>query len=89
MSQSLLTPQGAAPPRLAGHGRPLRPRLALPASAQVKSLEILVPAAPGGGWDQTARAMQTALQEEKLATRIQVVNIAGAGGTIGLAQFVT
>jgi putative tricarboxylic transport membrane protein len=62
---------------------------ALPASAQVKSLEILVPAAPGGGWDQTARAMQEVLQEEQLASRIQVTNIPGAGGTIGLAQFVT
>ena len=62
---------------------------ALPASAQVKSLEILVPAAPGGGWDQTARAMQEVLQAEQLASRIQVENIPGAGGTIGLAQFVT
>jgi putative tricarboxylic transport membrane protein len=63
--------------------------LALPASAQVKGLEILVPAGPGGGWDQTARAMQDVLQEEQLASRIQVANIPGAGGTIGLAQFVT
>ena len=62
---------------------------ALPALAQVKSLEILVPAAPGGGWDQTARAMQEVLQAEQLASRIQVTNIPGAGGTIGLAQFVT
>jgi putative tricarboxylic transport membrane protein len=62
---------------------------ALPASAQVKSLEILVPAAPGGGWDQTARAMEKVLQQDQLATRIQVENIPGAGGTIGLAQFVS
>jgi putative tricarboxylic transport membrane protein len=62
---------------------------ALPASAQVKGLEILVPAAPGGGWDQTARAMQGVLQQDQLATRIQVENIPGAGGTIGLAQFVS
>jgi putative tricarboxylic transport membrane protein len=62
---------------------------ALPAWAEVKGLEILVPAAPGGGWDQTARAMQEVLQGEQLASRIQVANIPGAGGTIGLAQFVT
>ena len=37
---------------------------ALPALAQVKSLEILVPAGPGGGWDQTARAMQNVPQED-------------------------
>ena len=63
--------------------------LAAPARAQVKSLEIIAPANPGGGWDQTARAMQAALQEAGLASGVQVQNIAGAGGTIGLAQFVT
>jgi putative tricarboxylic transport membrane protein len=60
-----------------------------PATAQIQGLEILVPAAPGGGWDQTGRAMQNALQTENLASGIQVVNIPGAGGTIGLAQFVS
>jgi putative tricarboxylic transport membrane protein len=60
-----------------------------PATAQIEGLEIVVPAAPGGGWDQTGRAMQAALQEAGLASGIQVVNIPGAGGTIGLAQFVT
>ena len=60
-----------------------------PATAQVQGLEIVVPAAPGGGWDQTGRAMQSALQEDGLASGIQVVNIPGAGGTIGLAQFVS
>jgi putative tricarboxylic transport membrane protein len=60
-----------------------------PAAAQVEGLEIVVPAAPGGGWDQTGRAMQNALQEAGLASGIQVVNIPGAGGTIGLAQFVS
>jgi putative tricarboxylic transport membrane protein len=62
---------------------------ALPAAAQIQGLEIVVPAAPGGGWDQTGRAMQNALQENDLASGIQVVNIPGAGGTIGLAQFVS
>jgi putative tricarboxylic transport membrane protein len=60
-----------------------------PAAAQIQGLEIVVPAAPGGGWDQTGRAMQNALQENGLASGIQVVNIPGAGGTIGLAQFVS
>src|SRR5690606_30738163 len=39
-------------------------------------------------WDQTARTMQTALQDEKISGSVQVVNVPGAGGTIGLAQFV-
>ncbi|EWY36708.1 C4-dicarboxylate ABC transporter substrate-binding protein [Skermanella stibiiresistens SB22] len=59
------------------------------ASAQVKGLELIAPASPGGGWDQHARAVQQVLQKLDLATGIQVVNIPGAGGTIGLAQFVT
>jgi putative tricarboxylic transport membrane protein len=59
------------------------------AAAEIQGLEIIAPAAPGGGWDQTARAMQGALQEAGLASGIQVVNIPGAGGTIGLAQFVS
>jgi putative tricarboxylic transport membrane protein len=61
--------------------------LAVPAQAQIK--EIVVPANPGGGWDQTGRAMQAALQESGLTGPVQVVNVGGAGGTIGLAQFVT
>ena len=63
--------------------------LALPAVAQVKSLEIMVPGSPGGGWDQTARAMQSVLKADALVSSAQVTNIPGAGGTIGLAQFVT
>ena len=50
--------------------------------------KIMAPAAPGGGWDQTARSMQTALQDEKISGSVQVINVPGAGGTIGLAQFV-
>src|SRR5262245_55403481 len=51
-------------------------------------LKIVAPAAPGGGWDQTARSMQQALVAGKLVKSAQVINIAGAGGTVGLAQFV-
>ena len=38
---------------------------------------------------QVARAMQAVLQEEKLASGIQVVNVPGGGGTVGLAQYIT
>ena len=60
-----------------------------PASAEIKGLEIIAPASPGGGWDQHARTLQQVLQNQKLASNIQVANIPGAGGTVGLAQFVT
>jgi putative tricarboxylic transport membrane protein len=51
-----------------------------------KQLRILAPAALGGGWDQTARAMQESLRE--LVGRTEVSNVPGGGGTIGLSQFV-
>ena len=60
--------------------------MALPAFAA--DYKIMAPAAPGGGWDQTARSLQAALQDEKISGNVQVTNVPGAGGTIGLAQFV-
>ncbi|HEU4688517.1 MAG TPA: tripartite tricarboxylate transporter substrate-binding protein [Vicinamibacterales bacterium] len=51
-------------------------------------LRLIAPAAPGGGWDQTARVMQQALQRSGLVRSAPVENIAGAAGTIGLARFV-
>ena len=63
---------------------------ALPAAAfaQAPSLKIMAPAAPGGGWDQTSRSVGQALTETGLAKSVQVTNVPGAGGTIGIAQFV-
>ena len=55
----------------------------------LESLKVLVPAAPGGGWDQTGRALQAALQSDGIVKKITVDNKGGAGGTIGLAQFVS
>lgn len=54
----------------------------------IDSLKIMAPAGPGGGWDQTARTIQSTLQAEDLVPNIQVENVAGAGGTIGLQQFI-
>jgi len=63
--------------------------LAAPCASALEAVKILAPAAPGGGWDQTARSMQRALQSGDIVKRVTVDNKAGAGGTIGLAQFVT
>ena len=41
---------------------------------------------PGGGWDSTARAMQTVL-DPMIDGSVEVTNVPGAGGTIGLAEF--
>ena len=52
-------------------------------------LVIVAPAAPGGGWDQTARALQQVIERRGLARIVEVQNVPGAAGTIGLAQFVS
>jgi putative tricarboxylic transport membrane protein len=49
---------------------------------------IIAPAAPGGGWDQTARALQETIQTSGIVKTVTVENVPGAGGTVGLAQFV-
>ena len=51
-------------------------------------LRIFIPANPGGGWDQTGRALGTALQTTKLVDRVVYENVGGKAGTLGLAQFV-
>ncbi len=51
-----------------------------------ETLQIMAPAAPGGGWDSTAREIQRALQEAGLVETVEVFNVEGAGGTIGLAD---
>ncbi len=59
------------------------------ASAQaVGTLKMLIPANPGGGWDQTGRNLAAAMQAGKLVGSVQFENKGGAAGTIGLAQFV-
>lgn len=63
--------------------------LAAAAHAEIDGVEIIAPAGPGGGYDQLARATQQHLEESGLAADVQVMNVPGAGGTIGLAQFVT
>ncbi len=59
------------------------------ASAQaIGTLKMLIPANPGGGWDQTGRNLAAAMQAGKLVGSVQFENKGGAAGTIGLAQFV-
>ena len=49
-------------------------------------LRVMAPASPGGGWDTTARVLQRVIQSSGLARNVQVFNVEGAGGTIGLGQ---
>jgi putative tricarboxylic transport membrane protein len=58
------------------------------AVAAQPSLKMMIPANPGGGWDQTGRNLAAAMQSAKLVSGVQFDNKGGAAGTIGLAQFV-
>ena len=60
---------------------------ALAAAAQ-PSIKMMIPANPGGGWDQTGRNLAAAMQGAKLVSGVQFENKGGAAGIIGLAQFV-
>jgi putative tricarboxylic transport membrane protein len=57
-------------------------------AAAQPSLKMMIPANPGGGWDQTGRNLAAAMQSAKLVSGVQFDNKGGAAGTIGLAQFV-
>ena len=65
---------------------------ALPTWAQAKPLfdtiNMFVPAAPGGGWDGTARAIERAAKAAGLVGNMQFENVGGAGGMVGLPRFV-
>ena len=52
-----------------------------------ETVEIMVPAAAGGGWDSTARAIQQVIESENLVDEaVEVFNVEGGGGATGLAQ---
>lgn len=62
---------------------------AAPAMAQgTMELKLIAPAAPGGGWDGASRSLQQSMVAAGAAKSVQVINVPGAGGTVGLAQFV-
>ncbi|WP_448618367.1 Bug family tripartite tricarboxylate transporter substrate binding protein [Geodermatophilus sp. URMC 65] len=54
----------------------------------VTGLRVLVPNSPGSGYDTTARAFAQVAEEEGLAETIEVFNLEGAGGTVGLQRLV-
>ena len=65
---------------------------ALPTWAQGKplfdTLNMFVPAAPGGGWDGTARAIERAAKAAGLVGNMPFENVGGAGGMVGLPRYV-
>lgn len=52
-----------------------------------ETVSIMVPAAAGGGWDSTGRAMQQVIQDQNVVDQsVEVFNVEGGGGATGLAQ---
>jgi putative tricarboxylic transport membrane protein len=58
------------------------------AAEPIPLLNVLVPAAPGGGWDGLGRAVEHVAVQTGLASRFQFENLPGGAGTVGLARFV-
>ena len=56
--------------------------------AQLRGLRMLVPNAPGGGYDVTARSASKAMEDARVSGPIEVFNLPGAGGTVGLGRTV-
>ncbi len=75
-----------------GWGAALGAVASTPAWAQARPLfdtiNMFVPAAPGGGWDGTARAIERATKAAGLVGNMQFENVGGAGGMVGLPRFV-
>lgn len=59
------------------------------AAPAMQHLTLVVPGGVGGGWDLTAKAMKTTLEQEQLVGSVDIVRFAGTGGLVGLSQFVS
>ncbi|WP_031075592.1 Bug family tripartite tricarboxylate transporter substrate binding protein [Streptomyces sp. NRRL S-118] len=85
--RTLLAPLGAALLLLAG------PPLLTPGSGsdtgtRIPGLRFMVPNTPGGGYDITARTAAKDAEDAGLTHGIEVFNLPGAGGTVGLTRLV-
>jgi putative tricarboxylic transport membrane protein len=56
--------------------------------AQLRGLRFLVPNAPGGGYDITARTAAKAMEDAGITGAVEVFNLPGAAGTVGLGRTV-
>jgi len=57
-------------------------------TGRLRALRVLVPNAPGGGYDITARTATKAMEDADLLRNAEVFNLPGAGGTVGLGRTV-
>lgn len=66
---------------LTARGAPAR------AEALYPALRLFIPANPGGGWDGLGRSIEHVVRRTGLVDAVQVENVGGAGGTVGLPRF--
>lgn len=55
---------------------------------KLTGVRIMVPNSPGGGYDITARTSAKAMEDADIARSVEVFNLPGAGGTVGLGRLV-
>ncbi|MGW6128940.1 Bug family tripartite tricarboxylate transporter substrate binding protein [Cellulomonas sp. NPDC055163] len=53
-----------------------------------RRLRMMIPNAPGGGYDQTGRAATRVMESEDLTGRFEVSNVSGASGTVAMQRLV-
>ena len=56
------------------------------AGEPLTGVRFMVPNTPGGGYDTTARAAAKVMEDAKITKGVEVFNLAGAGGTVGLQR---
>jgi putative tricarboxylic transport membrane protein len=56
---------------------------------RIPGLRFMVPNTPGGGYDITARTAAKNAEEAGLTHAVEVFNLPGAGGTVGLSRLVS
>jgi putative tricarboxylic transport membrane protein len=54
----------------------------------LSGLRMLIPNSAGSGYDTTGRAVAKVMEDEELSESIEVFNLEGAGGTVGLQRLV-
>jgi putative tricarboxylic transport membrane protein len=53
-----------------------------------RRLRMMIPNAPGGGYDQTGRAATRVMETDDLTGRFEVSNVTGASGTVAMQRLV-
>lgn len=72
-----------------GASLPFLGSAALAQQQRYASMNVFVPAGPGGGWDGLGRAIEQVARQAGLVGTFQFENVGGAGGTVGLPRFVS